>query len=62
MPTDPDQYAHHLYATLRRLDAMNLPALYVEMPPDAPEWSAIRDRLTRAPPPLLPPPLARSLP
>jgi L-threonylcarbamoyladenylate synthase len=48
MPTDPDQYAHHLYATLRRLDAMNLPALYVEMPPDAPEWSAIRDRLTRA--------------
>jgi L-threonylcarbamoyladenylate synthase len=62
MPPNPTDYAHHLYATLHRLDTMNLPAIYIEMPPDAPEWSAIRDRLTRATRPLLPPPLARSLP
>ena len=52
MPTEPADYAHHLYASLRRLDALNLPALYVEMPPDEPAWSAIRDRLTRATRPL----------
>jgi L-threonylcarbamoyladenylate synthase len=52
MPTDPADYAHHVYASLRRLDAMNLPALYIEMPPDEPKWSAIRDRLTRATRPL----------
>ena len=48
MPANPSDYAHHLYASLRRLDAMNLPALYIEMPPDKAQWSAVRDRLTRA--------------
>jgi L-threonylcarbamoyladenylate synthase len=45
---DPQEYARHLYARLRELDAQNLRAIFVEMPPDSPEWSAIRDRLTRA--------------
>jgi L-threonylcarbamoyladenylate synthase len=52
MPANPTDYAHELYASLRRLDALNLPALYIEMPPDEPQWSAIRDRLIRATRPL----------
>jgi L-threonylcarbamoyladenylate synthase len=48
MPREPALYARHLYEALRELDAMNLAALYVELPPDTPEWAAVRDRLTRA--------------
>jgi L-threonylcarbamoyladenylate synthase len=48
MPNDPDEYAQHLYAVLRRLDGAGLRAIYVEMPPDRPEWAAVRDRLMRA--------------
>jgi L-threonylcarbamoyladenylate synthase len=52
MPNDPTEYAQRLYAVLRKLDTMNLRALYIEIPPNHPEWSAIRDRLTRAARPL----------
>lgn len=52
MPNDPTEYAQRLYAVLRKLDSMNLRALYIEIPPDRPEWSAIRDRLIRAAKPL----------
>ena len=45
---DPASYAQQLYSTLRGLDAMGLRAIYVEMPPDRPEWAAVRDRLRRA--------------
>ena len=48
MPNDPAEYAQHLYAVLRKLDSMNLRAIYIEIPPDRPEWLAIRDRLMRA--------------
>jgi L-threonylcarbamoyladenylate synthase len=48
LPAMPAKYAHHLYDVLRALDAMGLDAIYVEMPPDRPEWAAVRDRLTRA--------------
>ena len=48
LPQNPRGYATHLYRTLRDLDAMGLSAMYVEMPPDTPEWLAVRDRLTRA--------------
>jgi len=37
-----------LYRLLRALDSANYRALLIEMPPDAPEWSAVRDRLMRA--------------
>jgi L-threonylcarbamoyladenylate synthase len=53
MPNDPAQYAKHIYAVLRELDDMNLHTIYVELPPDKPEWAAIRDRLCRATVPLL---------
>lgn len=53
LPPDPTAYARHLYEVLRELDSMNLTAIYIEMPPDQPEWAAVRDRLQRAtnPPP-----------
>ena len=41
-------YAAQLYRVLHQLDAENWPWIAVEMPPDAPDWAAIRDRLTRA--------------
>jgi L-threonylcarbamoyladenylate synthase len=49
---DPQTYAHNLYARLRLLDTQGLRAIYVEIPPDLPEWTAVRDRLMRATRPL----------
>jgi len=37
-----------LYATLHELDDQGYDAIVVELPPDTPEWAAVRDRLTRA--------------
>jgi L-threonylcarbamoyladenylate synthase len=48
MPAGPADYAKHLYAVLRELDEMRLAAIYVQMPPDRPEWAAVRDRIIRA--------------
>jgi L-threonylcarbamoyladenylate synthase len=57
MPNDPAEYARHVYAVLRELDDMPVDAIYVEVPPDLPEWAAIRDRLLRATRPLAESPL-----
>lgn len=48
MPATPSGYAATLYATLHRLDHEGYDAIVVEMPPDTPEWAAVRDRLRRA--------------
>lgn len=48
MPGDPKEYAAALYATLHEVDERNLDWIAVEMPPAAPEWAAVRDRLRRA--------------
>jgi L-threonylcarbamoyladenylate synthase len=48
MPADPAAYAQHLYAVLRELDEMRLVAIYIQMPPDNPDWLAVRDRIIRA--------------
>jgi L-threonylcarbamoyladenylate synthase len=48
MPLDAAPYAAELYHVLHQLDAENWPWIAVEMPPDAPDWAAIRDRLQRA--------------
>jgi L-threonylcarbamoyladenylate synthase len=48
MPADPKLYAAQLYTTLHELDTQHFDWIAVEMPPHAPEWTAIRDRLTRA--------------
>jgi len=41
-------YAHELYASLRRLDALGCAAILVEAPPATPEWQGVNDRLARA--------------
>jgi len=48
MSDDPEWYAAALYSTLHELDAFGLSAIYIALPPDTPEWAAVRDRLTRA--------------
>ena len=40
--------AHDLFATLRELDARGVQQIWVELPPDTPEWEGVRDRLRRA--------------
>jgi len=47
-PTEPEAYAHELYAVLRRLDQLALDRLLIETPPDTPAWAGIHDRLGRA--------------
>jgi len=47
-PRDVPAYAHALYSTLRDLDTGGFEALWIEMPQDAPAWTAVRDRLLRA--------------
>jgi L-threonylcarbamoyladenylate synthase len=46
--SDPAVYGRALYATLRALDDGRADRLLVEQVPAAPEWDAVRDRLTRA--------------
>jgi L-threonylcarbamoyladenylate synthase len=48
MPHHPEQYAAQLYGTLHEIDSRGFDWIAVELPPDTPEWAAIRDRLTRA--------------
>ena len=50
MPAEPDAYAHTLYATLHEADASGCDVLLVALPPDAPAWAGIHDRLRRAAP------------
>jgi L-threonylcarbamoyladenylate synthase len=44
----PELAARGLYNVLHRFDALRPRAIVVIMPPDRPEWMAIRDRLLRA--------------
>lgn len=48
LPQDPAQCAAELYDVLHRLDSLHLDTIIVAMPPEGPEWLAIRDRLQRA--------------
>jgi L-threonylcarbamoyladenylate synthase len=48
LPSDPREYAARLYDTLHELDQQGVTRILVEMPPDTPEWAAVRDRLARA--------------
>jgi L-threonylcarbamoyladenylate synthase len=52
MPQNPADYGRVLYSTLREIDAWGSEIVLIEMPPDTPEWLAIRDRLRRATKPL----------
>jgi L-threonylcarbamoyladenylate synthase len=56
MPREPEQYAADLYSVLHEVDQAGWDRIVIEMPPDAPEWAAVRDRLTRAATPTEPRP------
>ncbi len=48
MPEEPDQVAHELFAVLRHFDEQGVQLIWVEEPPDTPQWEGVRDRLLRA--------------
>ncbi|QJW96017.1 L-threonylcarbamoyladenylate synthase [Frigoriglobus tundricola] len=48
MPADPESYAAQLYRELHTFDEVDIDRILVTLPPDTPEWAAVRDRLTRA--------------
>lgn len=48
LPNEPAGYAAGLYAALHELDNEGLGRIVVDVPPDAPEWLALHDRLRRA--------------
>jgi L-threonylcarbamoyladenylate synthase len=48
MPDDARATAQQLFAVLREFDAKGVKLIWVEPPPDAPEWDGVRDRLNRA--------------
>jgi L-threonylcarbamoyladenylate synthase len=45
---DPTEYARQMYAALHDMERLGVSQIIVEDPPDTDEWTAIRDRLTRA--------------
>ena len=48
MPADADATAQQLFAALRGFDAQGVQLIWIETPPDAPDWEGVRDRLQRA--------------
>ncbi|MCC7456537.1 MAG: threonylcarbamoyl-AMP synthase [Nitrospira sp.] len=48
MPDDPRAVAQELFAVLRGFDAQGVKLIWVEQPPDTPEWEGVNDRLQRA--------------
>lgn len=47
-PEQVVEYARILYEALHQLDDSNADRIFIEMIPDAPEWRAVLDRLSRA--------------
>ena len=54
MPNDPVEYARLLYSKMRENDNGFLDFIFIEMPPDEPQWLAVRDRILRATQPFSP--------
>lgn len=48
MPDKAAAAAQELFAVLRELDATGVRLIWVETPPEGPEWDGVRDRLGRA--------------
>jgi L-threonylcarbamoyladenylate synthase len=48
MPTEAAPAAHELFSVLRELDDQGAHLIWVEEPPDTPDWDGVRDRLQRA--------------
>ncbi len=47
-PLSAEEAAHDLFTVLRDLDARGVQQIWVQQPPDTPEWEGVRDRLQRA--------------
>ena len=48
MPQDAATAAQELFAALRDFDTQGVRLIWIETPPDTPEWEGVRDRLQRA--------------
>ena len=48
MPDDAAAVAQQLFAVLREFDAQGVKLIWVETPPEGPQWEGVRDRLQRA--------------
>jgi L-threonylcarbamoyladenylate synthase len=48
IPHDAEAFARAIYAELHHCDEAGAQTIVVEAPPEAPEWSGIADRLSRA--------------
>lgn len=48
MPQDARDAARDLFAVLREFDAQGAGQIWIEQPPQTPEWAGVRDRLQRA--------------
>ncbi len=48
MPQQAADAAQQLFAVLRHFDHLGADQIWVETPPDSPEWDGVRDRLQRA--------------
>jgi L-threonylcarbamoyladenylate synthase len=48
MPDDPRAVARELFAVLRAFDDRGVKLIWVEQPPDTPDWEGVNDRLQRA--------------
>ena len=48
MPNHATQAAHDLFSVLRNFDSRGVRTIWIETPPETPEWEGVRDRLNRA--------------
>ena len=48
MPQDAAEAARQLFAVLRDFDAQGVRLIWIETPPETPEWAGVLDRLRRA--------------
>ena len=54
MPQNPADYARLFYSMLHQVDACGSEMVLIELPPNEPQWLAVRDRITRATRPFSP--------
>ena len=48
MPKDATHAAHDLFSVLRDFDSRGVQTIWIETPPQTPDWEGVRDRLNRA--------------
>ena len=48
MPEDATEAAHDLFSVLRDFDARGVRTIWIETPPNTPDWEGVSDRLKRA--------------